>query len=194
MAAQSATVKVKVADPFPISACQNSAPYCIALSRPCPYRLLARSAMCTSAGEAPVLHSCGGPACCAPVGSERLLPVPFRPAPVLQRACCNGRTGNRVKGFVEALLRGGRAHPVSREYALNEVPILNHGHSAYQHKRNPLGILQRLFVRSSVNDCAGIKDRDVRVGAHANSPFFVECGRTFQRKRDRKSTRLNSSH
>src|SRR6266702_2249541 len=90
MAAQSATVKVKVADPFPISACQNSAPYCIALSRPCPYRLLARSAMCTSAGEAP-----GKPRCFILVGGRhaapRLAVNAFSRSLFGQLPCCNGR-------------------------------------------------------------------------------------------------------
>src|SRR5215472_4315812 len=101
--------------------------------------------------------------------------VSLRPAPV-----CPGDVSQLLRqkslgeASFEASLRGRRAHPLSGEYALNEHPILNYGYATYQHKRNPLRVLQRLFVRSFVNDRAGIKDGDVRVGAHANSPFVFE--------------------
>src|SRR5467141_3274544 len=67
----------------------------------------------------------------------------------------------------------------SRQYAVNEFPILQDGNSVHKYELNPIRRLQRLLKRRLVNDAIWIEHREVRIRSHANTAFALKDGRAL---------------
>jgi len=85
-------------------------------------------------------------------------------------------------GKVRSCRRSSRdrsACSAPRRHSVNELTVFHNGNSVHQHKRYTLGILQWLVKRGFIDDAGGIKDRDVGIGADANTSFIFECRRAL---------------
>src|SRR6266404_763986 len=67
----------------------------------------------------------------------------------------------------------------SRQYSVNEFPILHDGDSVHKYKLNPIRRLQRLLKRRLIKDAIRIEHREVRIRSHANTAFAFEDGRAL---------------
>src|SRR6266478_3871400 len=67
----------------------------------------------------------------------------------------------------------------SRQYAVNEFPILHDGNSVHKYELNPIRRLQRILKRRLIKDAIRIKNREVRIRSHANTAFALEDGRAL---------------
>src|SRR6266481_2086957 len=76
-------------------------------------------------------------------------------------------------------LRYRRSCCPSRQYAVNEFPILHDGDSVHKYELNPIRRLQRLLKRRLIKDAIRIEHREVRIRPHANTAFALEDGRAL---------------
>src|SRR6266404_1159457 len=67
----------------------------------------------------------------------------------------------------------------SRQYAVNEFPILHDGDSVHKYELNSIRRLQRLLKRRLIKDAIRIEHREVRICPHANTAFALEDGRAL---------------
>src|SRR6266850_33866 len=67
----------------------------------------------------------------------------------------------------------------SREYAVNEFPILHDGNSVHKYELDPIRRLQRLLKRGLIKDAIRIEHREVRICSHTNTAFALEDGRAL---------------
>src|SRR5882762_8816508 len=86
----------------------------------------------------------------------------------------SGAASERCWQSSDRSLRNRRPRGLTREYSVNELPILDDGESTDKHKLNPFRMAQRLFIRCSVNDAISIEYGDVRIRSDANSSFISE--------------------
>src|SRR5712692_3970719 len=70
--------------------------------------------------------------------------------------------------------RNWRSRGPAGKNSVNELPILDDGNAVNKHKLNPLGVLQRLFIRGFVDDAIWVEHCDVSVCPYANSSFIFE--------------------
>src|SRR6267154_921215 len=76
-------------------------------------------------------------------------------------------------------LRNRGARCPSGKYSLNQLPILDDGDAVHEHKLNPLGVLQGLFIGGFVDDAIRVEYRNVRVRSRANPTLVLEHRRAL---------------
>src|SRR6266481_8079288 len=88
----------------------------------------------------------------------------------------SARTSKNPSAKANGSLHYRRSCGPSRQYAVNEFPILHDGDSVHKYKLNPIRRLQRLLKRRLIKDAIRIEHREVRIRPHANTAFALEDG------------------
>src|SRR6266852_5202300 len=67
-----------------------------------------------------------------------------------------------------------RSRCPSRQYAVNEFPILHDGNSVHKYELNPIRRLQRILKRRFIKDAIRIEHREVRIRTLSDSAFVLK--------------------
>src|SRR5258706_429685 len=91
------------------------------------------------------------------------------PAQFVRSTRCNSARSLRNRG----------ARGSAGKYSINQLPILENGHAVHEHKLDPLGVLQWLFISGFIDDAIRVEHRNVRVRSPANPSLVLEHRRAF---------------